>query len=70
MRVRVMVEQIIGDRVSNYAGHLGAAWTVEIRDRCAPLSPLERRKGRTDSLHVLYWSRGQRMEMGHGICVE
>ena len=67
MRVRVMVEQVVGDRVGNHARHLRAAGTVEIRDRCAALSPLECRKGGTDSLHVLYGSRGQRMEMGHGI---
>jgi hypothetical protein len=64
-----MVEQIIGDRVSNHAGRLCAAGTVEIRHRCAALAPLERGKCGTDSLHVLYGRRGERMEMRHDIRV-
>jgi hypothetical protein len=61
------VKQVVADGVRNHAGHLGAAGTVEIRDCCAALPPLERGKCGTDSLHVLYDSRGERMEMRHDV---
>ena len=69
MRIRVMVKQVVADGVRNHTGHLGAARTVEIRDLCATLPPLERGKCGTDSLHVVYDSRGERMEMRHDIRV-
>ena len=46
--IAVVVQEVVGDRGGDRAWHLGAAGTVEIRDRVPCLDALEGRKGRAD----------------------